>query len=425
MIQASKAKQACLAGAYDALFEEIYQDTAAVCEQRVRYAEAMDQYIRRYGDTKIEIYSAPGRTEIGGNHTDHQHGCVLAAAVNLDIIGIVGKAEGRIRINSDGKQLAPVEIEALEKKSDEQGTSEALVRGVCAYLKQQGYQIGGFDAFFTSDVLVGSGLSSSAAFEVMIAVVLAGLYNDAAIDPVTLAKAGQFAENVYFGKPCGLMDQCASAVGGMTYIDFQRIQQPEVEKLGVDFSSFGYSLCIVDTRGTHADLTEEYAAITEEMREVARMFGKEYLREVSEEAFIGRIAEVRQACGDRAVLRALHFFGENKRAGEQAVLLSKGDFAAFLQKVQDSGNSSYKFLQNVYANKTPQSQSVSLALALSEKFLQKGGVCRVHGGGFAGTIQAFVPDENVAQYKQAMERVFGKDACHILKIRPDGGKRIV
>lgn len=425
MILASKAREACLAQQYDALFRQIYQDNALVPYQRARYAEALLQYIRLYGDGEIEIYSAPGRSEIGGNHTDHQHGCVLAAAVNLDIIAIAGRASQAIQIQSDGFALSPIEITSLSARQAERGASEALVRGVCARLHALGYQVGGFNAFLTSDVLIGSGLSSSAAFEVMIGVLLNGLYNEMHIDPVTLAKAGQYAENEYFGKPCGLMDQCASAVGGLTYIDFQDLRQPRVQKLSVDFSAFGYSLCIVDTQGSHADLTGEYAAIPQEMRRVARFFGQEYLRDVSEEAFFSQIAKVRQACQDRAVLRALHFFAENKRVSQQASALMSGDMDGFLRAVQASGDSSYKFLQNVYACHEPQHQSISVALAVSEKILKGQGVCRVHGGGFAGTIQAFVPDAIVPRYKANIETVFGKDTCHVLKIRPDGGRKVL
>lgn len=426
MILASKAKEACLAGQYDVLFAQIYQDRAQVPYQRSRYAKALSQYIQQYGDGAVEIYSAPGRTEIGGNHTDHQHGCVLAAAVNLDIIAIAGKTPQAIRIQSDELTLAPIETNSLSARGAERGTSEALVRGICARFQALGYRIGGFDAFLTSDVLVGSGLSSSAAFEVMIATILNGLYNDMRLEPILLAKAGQYAENEYFGKPCGLMDQCASAVGGLIHLDFRDAQQPKVQKLSVDLSAFGYGLCIVDTKGSHADLTNEYAAIPQEMHSVAQVFGQEYLRDVPEEVFYSQIAQVRQACQDRAVLRAMHFFAENKRVSQQVAALIRGDIDAFLHAVQASGNSSYKFLQNVYSCHEPQHQSISLALAVSEKILEgQGGVCRVHGGGFAGTIQAFVPEKAIPCYKTQIENMFGENTCHVLKIRSDGGKKVL
>lgn len=425
MILASKAREACLAGAYDTLFEQLYQETAFVARQRRRYAKALERYIQLYGDAEIEIYSAPGRAEIGGNHTDHQHGRVLAAAVDLDIIAVAGRAPGVIKLLSDEKDMAAIETDSLAPRESERGASEALVRGVCARLQALGHRVGGFNAVLTSDVLVGSGLSSSAAFEVLIAVILSGLYNAMSIDPVTLAKVGQYAENVYFGKPCGLMDQCASAVGGMTYMDFKDAQRPDVQKLPLDFAAFGYGLCIVDTRGNHADLTDEYAAIPAEMRRVARMFGQEYLRDVKPDEFWERIVELRAACQDRAVLRTLHFFEENERVAQQRAALMRGDISAFLQIVKASGDSSYKFLQNVYACRDIENQSISLALAVSEACLGDQGVCRVHGGGFAGTIQAFVQNPAVASYKEQMERIFGHNACHVLKIRPDGGKKVL
>ena len=378
---------------YDELLNDIYVDTNLLDYQRERYVKAINKYVSLYGDTDVEIYSAPGRSEVGGNHTDHQHGCVLAAAVNLDAIAVVGRVDNKIKVLSDNFDIAPINLEDLEIKKAEEGTSEALIRGVCARLKELGYNVGGFNAFITSDVLMGAGLSSSAAFETIIGTIISGLYNDMTIDPVVIAQVGQYAENVYFGKPCGLMDQCASSVGSLINIDFNDVAKPIVNKVDVDFSKFGHSLCIVDTKGSHADLTDEYAAIPMEMKKVANYFGKEFLREVDEEDFFNDIAGARKACQDRAVLRAIHLFEENKRVDQEVKALNNSDFETFKKVVKESGDSSYKFLQNVYANCDVQNQSVSIGLAMSEKIIGRNGVCRVHGGGFAGTIQAFVKDE--------------------------------
>lgn len=410
---------------YDELLNDIYVDTNLLDYQRERYVKAINKYVSLYGDTDVEIYSAPGRSEVGGNHTDHQHGCVLAAAVNLDAIAVVGRVDNKIKVLSDDFDIAPINLEDLEIKKAEEGTSEALIRGVCARLKELGYNVGGFNAFITSDVLMGAGLSSSAAFETIIGTIISGLYNDMTIDPVVIAQVGQYAENVYFGKPCGLMDQCASSVGSLINIDFNDVAKPIVNKVDVDFSKFGHSLCIVDTKGSHADLTDEYAAIPMEMKKVANYFGKEFLREVDEEDFFNDTAGARKACQDRAVLRAIHLFEENKRVDQEVKALNNSDFETFKKVVKESGDSSYKFLQNVYANCDVQNQSVSIGLAMSEKIIGRNGVCRVHGGGFAGTIQAFVKDEFVTAYKTEIERVFGKGSCHVLKVRKYGGKKVI
>ena len=410
---------------HDELLNDIYVDTNLLDYQRERYVKAINKYVSLYGDTDVEIYSAPGRSEVGGNHTDHQHGCVLAAAVNLDAIAVVGRVDNKIKVLSDDFDIAPINLEDLEIKKAEEGTSEALIRGVCARLKELGYNVGGFNAFITSDVLMGAGLSSSAAFETIIGTIISGLYNDMTIDPVVIAQVGQYAENVYFGKPCGLMDQCASSVGSLINIDFNDVAKPIVNKVDVDFSKFGHSLCIVDTKGSHADLTDEYAAIPMEMKKVANYFGKEFLREVDEEDFFNDIAGARKACQDRAVLRAIHLFEENKRVDQEVKALNNSDFETFKKVVKESGDSSYKFLQNVYANCDVQNQSVSIGLAMSEKIIGRNGVCRVHGGGFAGTIQAFVKDEFVTAYKTEIERVFGKGSCHVLKVRKYGGKKVI
>ena len=410
---------------YDELLNDLYVDESLLEYQRNRYVAAVEKYISLYGDNEVEIYSAPGRSEVGGNHTDHQHGCVLAAAINLDAIAVVGKTEREIKILSDDFDIKGFDVNDLAVKQEEAGTSEALVRGVLAKLKELNYQIGGFNAFITSDVIMGAGLSSSAAFETIIGTILSGLYNDMTVDPVLIAQIGQYAENVYFGKPCGLMDQCASSVGSLINIDFKDIDKPVVRKVDVDFSKFEHSLCIVDTKGSHADLTDEYAAIPAEMKKIANYFNKEFLREVDEQEFFDNIAKVREIGNDRAVLRAIHLFTENKRVDLQVAALNAGDFDEFKRLIKASGDSSYKFLQNVYANSDVFNQSVSIGLAMSEKILGDNGVCRVHGGGFAGTIQAFVKDSYVDTYKTEIEKVFGKDSCHILKVRKYGGKKVV
>lgn len=410
---------------YNDLLADIYVDEQLVDGQKERYIQAIEKFISLYGDQDVEIYSAPGRSEVSGNHTDHQHGEVLAAAINLDVIAIVAKDEKSVKVLSDNYDIKAVDVDDLDSRDDEKETSEALIRGVLARLKELGYQIGGFQGYFTSNVLQGSGLSSSAAFEVMIGTIISGLYNNMEIDPVVIAQVGQYAENVYFGKPCGLMDQCACSVGSLIHIDFKDPAAPVVEAIDVDFSKFEHSLCIVDVHASHADLTGEYASIPYEMKEVAKYFGKEVLRDVDEKEFYDQLPAVRKATNDRAVLRAIHLFEENKRVEKVVGALKEKDFAGFKAIIQASGNSSFKYLQNVYPNSDVFNQSVSLALAISENVLGGHGVCRVHGGGFAGTIQAFVEDGFVAEYKEAIEKVFGQDSCHVLKIRKYGGKKVL
>ena len=424
-MKATELKQKFLNEEYKDLLLDMYEDASLIGYQTKRYADAIDQYIKLYGDGEVSVYSAAGRSEVSGNHTDHQHGCVLAASINLDAIGIVSPKEGSIKVVSDDFDIKEIYLNDLDKKDDEEGTSEGLIRGVVYKLKEMGYKIGGFKAFITSDVLMGAGLSSSAAFETIIGTIIDGLYNNMEIDMVTIAKVGQFAENVYFGKPCGLMDQCACAVGGLISIDFNDTSKPIVNHVDVDFSKYNHSLCIVDTKGSHADLTDEYAAVPVEMKKVAQFFGKEVLRDVDVNEFYSKIAEVREACQDRAVLRAIHFFNENERVGKIVAALNNDDFDTFKALIQESGNSSYKFLQNVYASSDPQNQAVSIGLAMSEILLGNHGVCRVHGGGFAGTIQAFVENDAVASYKEGIEKVFGKDSCHVLKVRKYGGYKVL
>lgn len=410
---------------HNEILEDIYVDTSLISYQNERYQKALNKFIDLYGDDDVSIYSAPGRSEVGGNHTDHQHGCVLAASINLDAIAIVKPQDNNIKVVSDNFDIKEIALDDLEKKDSEEGTSEALVRGVVYRLKELGYKVGGFKAYITSDVLVGAGLSSSAAFETIIGTIISGLYNDMKIDSVEIGKVGQYAENVFFGKPCGLMDQCACSVGSLIAIDFNNPEAPIVNKVEVDFSEFKHSLCIIDTKADHADLTHEYAAVPQEMKEVAKVMGKEFLRDVDEKEFYENIADIRTKCNDRAVLRAIHFFNENKRPGVLVDSLNNRDFDTFKKVIQESGNSSYKYLQNVFATSEPEHQAVSIALCMSEMILGYHGVCRVHGGGFAGTIQAFVEDDYVSTYKEGIEKVFGKGSCHVLKVRKYGGKQVL
>lgn len=416
LIEEIKANQ------YQDLFKSIYVDENKYDSTKERYIQALEKFITLYGDQEVEIYSAPGRSEICGNHTDHQLGKVVAGAINLDIIAIVSKSE-EIKIVSDEYDLKPIQINDLDKKEAEVGTSVGLVRGVTARFKELGYQIGGFKAYMTSEVLQGSGLSSSAAFEVMIGTILSGLYNEMKIDPVEIAKIGQYSENVYFEKPCGLMDQCASSVGSLIHIDFN--DDTKVTKIDVDFESFDHSLCIVDVHASHADLTADYASIPAEMKSVAKYFNQEVLANVSEQEFYHELPSIRKQVGDRAVLRAMHLFAENKRVDELLKALNQGDFKTFKEIITASGNSSFKYLQNVYSNFYVDKQAVSIALALSEQLLQDKGVCRVHGGGFAGTIQAFVENDYVETYRKEMDRYFGEGSCHVLKIRKQGGIKVL
>lgn len=424
MKQATKIIEEIKNGQADDLLTDIYVDSSLLETQKTRYINAINKFISLYGDKEVEVFSAPGRSEVSGNHTDHQHGEVLAAAINLDIIAITAPKEGEVKVLSDDYDLKAVSIDDLDKKEEEIGTSEGLIRGTLARFKELGLHIGGIEAYMTSEVLQGSGLSSSAAFEVMIGTVLSGLYNDMTVSPVLIAQIGQYTENNYFGKPCGLMDQCASSVGALIHIDFKDNDHPVVEKVDVDFSSFHHSLCIVDVHASHADLTDDYAAIPTEMKEVAHFFGKDFLREVTEEEFKAHIPELREKMSDRCVIRALHFFKEDARVEEAVNALKNNDFNTFKAVIKQSGDSSYKYLQNIYSNHDETNQAVSIALGLSEDILADKGVCRVHGGGFAGTIQAFVEDDYVETYKTEIEKYFGEGSCHILKVRKYGGMKV-
>lgn len=413
-------------GELDEKLVDIYVDETKLLYQKERYINAIKMFEAHYGAGEVEVYSAPGRSEVGGNHTDHQHGEVLAASINLDTIGVVrATKDNQIRIISDGYEEVVVSLEELNVKSEEKETTKALIKGVLAGFVNACHKVGGFVAYATSDVLIGAGLSSSAAFETLIGTILSGLFNDMSISPVEIAQIGQYAENVYFGKPCGLMDQMACSVGNLVHIDFANPKTPKVHKLDFDMSESGYSLCITDTKGSHADLTDEYAAVPREMKAVANYFGNEVLREVEPAEVINSVGELRSRLGDRSVLRSLHFFNENERVRKQVAALEQGDIKTFLQEIKASGDSSFKYLQNVYSNSDVMHQNISVALLVSEMILKTEGVCRVHGGGFAGTIQAFVQNEMVSTYKEQMDGVFGEGSCKNLKIRKYGGIRVI
>ncbi len=423
MYNANEIKKAIENGDFSKPFSYLYSKKSDQMPER--YLAAVSEFVSLFGDGDLRVFSAPGRTEVGGNHTDHQHGCVVCAATDLDIIAIVKKTDtGIIRVKSKGYARDEVDLSVLEPQKPEAEHANALIRGVAARFKQLGYEIGGFDAYTTSDVLKGSGLSSSAAFEIMICTLLSCLYNDGKVDPVEAAIISQYAENEFFKKPCGLMDQTACSVGGFVGIDFMDTSKPKIEKVDFNFAAAGHSLCIVDTGGSHSDLTNEYAAVPSEMREVAACFNKEYLRAVDEDEFYRAIPLLREKLSDRAILRAIHFYDDNKRAVKMKNDLKKGDFESFLKTVRESGLSSLSYLQNVFAASAPQEQGLTLALAITEHILGSKGAFRVHGGGFAGTIQAYVPDEMLDTYKTEIERVFGAGSCYVLSVRPIGGVEV-
>lgn len=413
-------------GDYDYRLKEIYVDKTMILNQRERYIKALKEFQVLFGDIEVEIYSAPGRSEVCGNHTDHQQGSVLATSINVDAIAVVSKRkDNKISVLSEGYEMITIDLQELSYKSEEEGTSIGLIRGMAFGMQQAGFKVEGFNAYVTSDVLGGAGLSSSAAFEVLIGTILSGLYNGMNVDSVKIAQIAQFSENKYFGKPCGLMDQMASSVGGLIHIDFRDASEPIINKVNVDFEEYGYSLCITDTKGSHADLTDEYAAVPSEMKEVANYFGKEVLSEVDKEEFYEDIANVRAKIGDRNILRAIHFFEDTNRVEKEVSALQEGDIQEFLRLVKQSGDYSFKYLQNVYSVKDVKKQEVAVGLAISETILENHGVSRVHGGGFAGTIQAFVEDSFVQEYKLNMDNIFGQESCQILKIRPFGGIKVL
>ena len=413
-------------GDFDDRLLDIYVDENVLDYQKERYIKAIKKYEELYGEGEVEIYSAPGRSEVGGNHTDHQRGQVLACGLNLDVIAIVSKTDDNtIKIVSDDYNIKDINVNDLSKKDSEENTSESLIRGVAKRLKDEGYKVGGFKTFMTSDVLRGSGMSSSAAFEVAIGTIISGLYNNMEISPVFIAQASQYAENVYFGKPSGLMDQMASSVGSLVNIDFKDTKNRVIKKVDVDFAKFSHSLCIVDTKGSHADLTPEYAAVPIDMKKVAAYFGKEVLREVDEDKFYANISDIREKVGDRPVVRAMHFFFDHNTVTKEVNALEAGDFEEFKKHISASGNSSFKYLQNVYPASDVANQGLSVGLGVSERILDGKGAVRVHGGGFAGTIQAFVPNDMVSEYREEMDKLFGEGSCHVLKVRKYGGMKVL
>jgi len=379
-------------------------------------------FAEAFGGMPERYFSAPGRTELSGNHTDHQRGRVLAGAVDLDMQAAVRRnGTDTVRVLSKGYPLSVVELSRLEPVAEEVNTTPALIRGVAARFAQLGCRVQGFDVYMESTVLPGSGLSSSAAFEVLMGTIINHLFFDGKVSQPEIAMIGQYAENVYFGKPCGLMDQMASAVGGMVTIDFADPQNPVILPVAFDFGACGHALCIIDTRASHADLTDEYAAITRELKGICRYFGKEVLRDVPEADFYAAIPRLRETCGDRAVMRAIHFYEENARVPLQVAALQRGDFDTYLRLMKESGFSSQTALQNVVPTGSTENQAVAIALALCKRLLEGKGGYRVHGGGFAGTVQAFVPFELLERFRGGIDEVLGAGACHVLSIRPQGG----
>ena len=419
----SEIKSAVKDGKFNDKFNMLYGDTKTAT---ARFCNAIDRFEQLYGNAdNVRLFSAPGRTEIGGNHTDHQHGSVLAGSVNLDVIAVVApNNDGKIRIKSHGYDMDVIEVGDFSKKDNENGRASALIRGVCNRFSELGCEIGGFNAYTTSNVLKGSGLSSSAAFEVLVGNIVNGLFFDNKAKPIEIAKIGQFAEREYFGKPCGLLDQMASSLGGFTYADFFDPANPITESIELDINSFGYTLCVVDTGGNHANLTKDYADITVECRNISNELGVDFLRDADIVKFYGNIADLRAKFGDRAVLRAFHFFNEHERVLSQREALKSNDFEGFLNLVNKSGESSYDYLQNLYSTSNVSEQGLSLGIALTKSFLNGKGACRVHGGGFAGTIQCYIPTESYEDYKNMIEKVFGKDSCVKLFVRPVGGYEI-
>ena len=404
-------------------FSDIYGDDAQ--RQKGRYIDAIEKFSELYGNERdVYLFSVPGRSEVSGNHTDHNYGRVIAAAINLDIIAIVSKNEdGTIRIKSEGYREDVVYIkDTVEPNEENFFKSRGIVAGMCRGFTDRGYSVGGgFDAYTTSEVFKGSGLSSSAAFEVMVGNIMNYLYNEGKVENAEIAKIAQFSENVYFGKPCGLMDQTACAVGGFVNIDFADPKNPIIVAIPFDLTKKGYSLCIVNTGGNHADLNDDYASVPFEMKSVAAALGHEVLRDVTEEDVLKNIMCLREKCGDRAIMRAFHFIEENKRVDRLAAALKADDMDVFFSGLIESGNSSFKYLQNVYTTKNVAEQGLSLALCVTESFMRgRGGAFRVHGGGFAGTIQAFVPNDSVEAYRDTINGVFGEGACYVLKVRSYG-----
>ena len=413
-------------GRYNEIFTTLY-GAENVNAQKIRYISTVNEFANLFGaDREISLFSVAGRSEISGNHTDHNHGKVLAASINLDIIAAASPRDDlHINIKSEGFPIDEVDITDPAVDESLFYTSKSIISGMCSGFLKYGHKVGGYDAYTTSNVFKGSGLSSSAAFEDMVGLILNGFYNDGKVENAEIAKIAQYSENVFFGKPSGLMDQTACAVGGFVAIDFKNPKEPVIEKLPFDLTAAGYSLCIVNTGGNHADLNEDYASVPAEMKKVASYFGKSVLREVTLDEILANIPKLREVAGDRAIMRAIHFENENERVTAQTEALKKGDIDGFFKGVIESGNSSFKYLQNVYTVKNVAEQGLSLALCLAEIALKgKKAAYRVHGGGFAGTIQAFVKTEDVPAFRKALDAAFGEGATTELKVRPYGAIRI-
>jgi galactokinase len=410
------------------LFQELYGvDSSVLKEQAERYASLMSEFKQTYKTDDVSLFSSPGRTEIGGNHTDHNYGRVLAGAVNLDNIAVAApNGTNTVRIKSAGYPEFQVELSGFEPNEAEFYTSTSLVKGIAAKMQENGYKIGGFDACIEGRVPKGSGLSSSASFEVLIGAIISELFNDGKMGAVENAIIGQWSENNYFGKPCGLMDQTACACGGLITIDFEDPSKPIVKEVDFDFVATGFALVITDVGGGHDDAAsqQEYASLPTEMKAVAAELGVDVLRKVTLEQIVEKIPEIRKKTGDRAILRAYHFQGDNARVVKQVEALENNDFQSFLSMVIESGYSSYMYNQNIFDVVHKDEQVVSLALALSEMILKGSGAWRVHGGGFGGTIQAFVPQNKLDEYVKTLEHVYGKGACHKLFIRAKGSVKL-
>ena len=415
-------------GELDNSLKYIYCTTGDVSLYRNRINSVIEGYTKVFGDAdEMAIFSAPGRTEIGGNHTDHQHGCVIAGSVNLDVIAAVSfNNDNIIRIQSKGYPMDEVKLDDLEVYPQEYDKAISLIRGVMKKFSDMGYELKGFNAYTESNVMKGSGLSSSAAFEVLVGTIINHLCANAEVSPVEIAKIGQYAENVYYNKPSGLLDQMASSVGSVVAVDFKDNAAPVVKKVEFDLEKFNHTLCIIDSGADHAELTGEYAAVTSEMKLISNYFGKEFLRDVDKNEFFAELKNIRKAINnDRAVLRAIHYFNDSDRAVAETKAIEAGDFDSFCKLIKESGHSSFMYLQNVFASSMPTAQAVSLTLALCDEFLGDRGAYRVHGGGFAGTVQAFVPNDMVDEFKSKIEAVLGEGMCYILSIRPVGGYRLV
>lgn len=411
-------------GKLDSTLIDLYGEEA-LSSQKERYTSILNKAKDAYGDEEANIFSAPGRTEVGGNHTDHQLGRVIAASLNLDVVAcVIPTSDNTVTYSSEGYSVKPVDVSDIEIHQDEKNSTEALIRGVAAGLNKRGYKAGGFKCYAESDVINGGGMSSSAAFEVLLGTIQNYLYNDDKVSSEDIAKIGQYAENVYFMKASGLLDQMACSVGSFAFMDFKDPENPIVEKVPFNPADYGYDLIITDVKASHADLSDEYSKVPEEMKAVAKLLGKEVLCDVTMEQLFSKVKEIREKCGDRAFLRAYHFINETKRAQDEAEALKAKDIDTFMKLVRESGHSSWMYLQNISVGSMPNAQAVAIGLAISEEIIGEEGAYRVHGGGFAGTIQGFVKKETTPKFIETMENTFGKGCCYILRIRNVGGTKI-